>query len=104
MSTSTSKSAYADCFDLFDRALAAPRGIRNRCEDDGVAYQLRGRLHTARKLSRLEAFEIYEADDPLYGQSPYDHLVVKIKEAEGGWWVYIEPRRVVGEVQELAAE
>ena len=104
MTFSTSIKSYADCFDLLDQALASNLGIRNRCDGPGDANQLRGRLHYARNLHRKESREIYEPDDPNYDISVYDPLVVKIREADGAWWVYIEHRRVAGEVQELAAE
>ena len=104
MTFSTSIKSYADCFDLFDRALASPLGIRNRCEGPGDANQLRGRLHYARNLQRKESRSIYDSDAPEYDTSAYDPLLVRIRESDGAWWVYIEHRRVAGEVQELAAE
>jgi hypothetical protein len=103
MTISTSRTAYSDCFDLFDRALDSPRGIRNRCRDAGAANHLKVRLHYARTLSRREAREVYAEDDPAFGVSPYDPFVVRVRAIEGVWWVYIEPRAVQGEVEELGA-
>ncbi len=98
MPLNTSRLAYEDCYELLNRAMAAPNGIRAACGvgDDGigVAYYLRTRLHYARTLARRESMQIYEETDPEYGISPYDHLVIKIKDGDGQWWVYIEPRRI----------
>ena len=104
MTFSTSIKSYADCFDLFDQALASPLGIRNHCDDYGVANQLRGRLHYARNLLRKESRRLYEPENPDYDKWAYDPLLVRIRESDGAWWVYIEHRRVAGEIQELAAE
>lgn len=103
MTESTSKAAYADCFDLFDRALESTHGVRNRCASRGAAYHLRQRLNYARTLSRREARVIYSESDPAYGVSPYDTFVIRVVLAEPGWYVYIEPRAVQGEVEELGA-
>ena len=104
MTISTSKSSYADCYDLFDRALESRQGIRTSVPDPGAGYHLRTRLHYARTLSRREAQEIYTEDHPAYGLSPYDPLRISApREAEGKWWVYIEPRAIQGEVEELGA-
>ena len=78
MTVSTSRRAYKDCYDLFDRALAAPCDIRNRCTDPGQANHLRVRLHQARILLRRESLSIYAEEDPNHGASPYDSLIVRI--------------------------
>lgn len=103
MTTSTSKSAYTDCFELFDRAIESPKGIRNRCRDQGAANHLRVRLNSARILSRRESREIYVEDHPAFGISPYDPLVVRVCYRDSSWWIYIEPRAIQGEVEELGA-
>ena len=104
MTVSTSRSAYNDCYDLFDRA-AVPGsiGIRVSCETRGMANNLRTRLHYARKLNRELAKEMFEPDHPDHGKSVYDPLVVRVHSDGDGWWVYIEPRVVQGEVEELHA-
>ena len=102
MTASTSRAAYADCFDIFDRALESPRGIRILTTTEGVANNLITRLNYSRLLSRAESREVYPADDPNFGLSPYDGLVVRRPRWEGNkWWVYIEPRAVIGEIEEL---
>lgn len=101
MTTSISRAAYSDCFDLFDRALANPDGIRYRCPTHGKANHLKTRLHYARVLDRREKMEIYLPDDPSHGVSPYDSLVVSV--AHDDQWVYIQPRTMEGEIEELGA-
>ncbi len=105
MSLSPSRAAYEDCFELLERALAAKGGIRVSAERIGEAHQLLSRLNYARVMARQESREIYTPDHPKHGISPYDTLIVRMpREEDERWWIYIEPRRVVGEVQELAAE
>lgn len=102
MPLSTSKAAYEDCFGLFNRALTSTVGIRAKCADRGEAFQLRMRLHYARGLHRDETRQVYEPDDPLYGISPFDNLIVREpQEINGEWWVYIEQRHATVEVEEL---
>lgn len=107
MTTSTSRAAYTDCYALLDRALDRPAGIRIACGPEadpsalGTANQLRVRLHTARSMDRMEARKVYPPDDPAHGISVYDILVVKIKQAEEQWWVYIEPRGLVRQVEDI---
>ncbi len=105
MSLPTSRTAYEDCFELFDRALAAKDGIRISAARIGEAYQLLSRLNYARSMARQESREIYKPDDPKFGTSPYDMLIVRTpREEDESWWIYIEPRRITGTIEELAAE
>lgn len=104
MTVSTSPSAYSDCFDLLDAALARPTGVRfsPREGSRGAAHSLITRLNYARTLSRDEARRIYPSDDPRHGVSPYDPLIVRMpREADGKWWVYIEPRSLLGTIEDL---
>jgi hypothetical protein len=104
MTTSTSKHAYNDCFSLYDRALSAPHGVRVPFPTRGAAQQFYVRMHSARIIARRESMEVYPSDDPAYGTSPYDILVVRQPvEAEGHWYLYVEPRVVKGEIEELGA-
>lgn len=104
MTTSLSRASYEDCFLLLDRALESAHGIRQSCASSGAANHLRVRLNTARILSRQEATEIHRPDDPAFGISPYDTLVIRRPiHADGRWWVYIEPRKILGKVEELGA-
>ena len=102
MTVSTSRAAYEDCFHLLDRAMDSPAGIRHSCPTSGAAHHLRVRLNYARVLSRNESSTLL-ADDPRLGTSPYDALIIRIHPEPGRWWVYIEPRRLPGETEELPA-
>ena len=103
MTLSPSRAAYEDCFELLDQALAGD-GIRVSAEDSGAAQHLFMRLHYARTLSRDESRKLYEPEHPEFGISAYDGLIVRRpREREGRWWVYIEPRKVTGQVEELKA-
>ena len=101
MTVSTSRAAYEDCFHLLDRAMDSPAGIRHSCPTSGAAHHLRVRLNYARVLSRNEHSAL-APDDPRLGTSPYDALIVRIHQDPDRWWVYIEPRRLPGETEELA--
>jgi len=105
MPSSNSRTAYEDCFDLWNRALDSPRGIQVLISDFGAARHLRTRLHYARSLDRAQSREVYEVEDPQYGTSPFDPLVVRFREHDGRCWVRIEHRTVnLADVQEIVAE
>lgn len=104
MTLIASKTAYEDCYDILDRALASPAGIRTSCMGKGPAHHLNGRLQFARMLSRRESRDIHEPGQPGYDTSAYDTLIIRQpREEDGVWWIYIEPRKVTGEIEELAA-
>lgn len=111
MTSSNSRGAYADCFELFDRALDSPKGIRVAIgtgpDAVGPATHLRQRLNKARVLDRDAMRRIYEHTDPKHGVSPYDTLVVRILSSTEDdlvkWWIYIVHRKVTQEVEELGA-
>jgi hypothetical protein len=92
MSTSNSRHAFEDCYDLLDRALESNTGVRMKMRVGEVAEQWRVRLHRARQLSRDENRERYQPDDPNYGKSVYDNLVVSMRQVDGAWWIYITTR------------
>lgn len=92
MPLSTSRAAYQDCYDIYDRALADPKGIRVLCTTHSKAQNLRHRMNYARQLQRRESQEIYNVGDPQFGISPYDSFRNAIRDdSEGNWWVYVEP-------------
>jgi hypothetical protein len=103
MTVSTSRSAYEDCFHLLDRAMDSPAGIRHSCPTSGAAHYLRTRLNYARVLHRNEMSYALPDDDPKLGTSPYDALILRVHSADSRWWVYIEPRKLPGETEELPA-
>lgn len=105
MALPTSTAAYQDCFDYFDQARHAERGIRILVESQTKARHLSNRLHQARALERRDSARIYDRTDPRHGKSENDGLQVTIREAadgEPGWWVYIQPWSITAQaVEEL---
>lgn len=108
MPLSHSAKAYEDCYELLDAALRTRLGIRNNLGADsgGAQYQLM-RLHQARKLDREKSRDLFPEDDPRYGLSVYDTMVMRIRQhpnPETGveeYYIYIEPRKVKGKVEEI---
>lgn len=97
MGFSKSPFAFEDIKTMFDKALAAPKGIRIRCTTYGAAIALRSRFNYFRKVDRAENRKIYEADHPRYGWSVYDGLVLRVPPADSGDTnLYIEPRSAEG--------
>lgn len=90
MSLPESMAAYGDCYDFYDRAQDAPKGIRIPVADRPAATQLRLRLNQARVLQRREAMRLYDRTDPRYGKSINDKFRVTTREGPDSWWVYIE--------------
>jgi len=104
MTLPSTRNSYTAEYSLLDLALASENGIRQSCDSEGSARHLCTRLNYARKLDREENQTIFPQDSPEWGISPYDSLTVKMpKFADDKWWVYIRPRKIVGEVQELGA-
>ncbi len=104
MPTPSSRSAYKVYYDVLDRALDSSAGIRIEVPSKGEAYQYRVRLHTARSLDRRLNRQSRRSDDPQYGMSDYDNLVVRVRDEAGKWWVYVEHSKVPSTIEELAAE
>lgn len=93
MSLSEAKFAYEDCFRIWEQAAAAGGGCRVQVSDEGMAINLRMRLHQARKIDRRENAKIYpDENHPMCGNSLFDGLAVRILCIDGEWWLYIEPR------------
>lgn len=104
MSISTSKLAYEDCYDILDRALNAPSGIRVAAETRGQAVQLLTRLNYARTLERELSKEIHHPESSDYNVSQYDTLQVRRpREEDSKWWIYIVRRGQSVEIEELEA-
>jgi len=91
MVTTLSRLAYSDCFDLLEKAITDPKGIRVKFASFEDATLFRLRLHTARKIDRAENMEIYQHGDAMFGRSVYDGLVMRIRRVnnldwtEGAW-------------------
>jgi hypothetical protein len=90
MSTSPSRLSYADCFNIYDQALEADRGIRIKFLEHGDAMNFRVRLHTARAIDRKDNKEIYADGERLHGRSIYDVIRATVRNIEGGFYIYLE--------------
>lgn len=106
MSSPTTRGAYRDCYELWDRAIESHNGIRFRVPSSDAAYNTRMRLHQARSIIRNESKSMYDPSDPHYGISIYDPFQVLFRYDGEQWWMYIEPRSVsiIGEIEELNPE
>ena len=103
MGTPTSRTAYKVYYDVLDRALDSEAGIRIAVDTSGDAHQYRVRLHYARSLDRELNRQSREPDDPKYGVSDYDNLIVRIKSEDEQWWVYVEQAVIPQDIEELRA-
>lgn len=93
MSQINSLRAYDDCRKVFESALLDPRGARARIGDQGMAINMRTRMHYFRNLDRIANTATYPDDHPMSGVSIYDPYVVRlIPDEDGAWWVYVQPR------------
>lgn len=103
MPVNTSRAAYSDCQQLFDKALAEAKGIRVPVATEGAGRQLVTRMNFFRKLDRKQSEAVWQDPaNPNFGISAYDDLIVHMpKEADGRWWVYIDKRSRVIEVESL---
>lgn len=90
MVTSTSRLAYSDCFDLMDKAIADPKGIKVKFAAGEDAWHFRIRLHTARKIDRLDNKDTYDQGHPMHGRSVYDQLTMRIRKADDHVWLRLE--------------
>jgi len=90
MPTSSSRLAYEDCFEILDMAIDDDAGARIKVADKRDAISLRVRLHTARRIDREQNMLTYQEDHPLHGKSAYDRLVIRIKELEEAYYLYLE--------------
>ena len=91
MGMSTSRLAFSDCYELMEKALLDPKGIRVKfvTEDDAFHYRLR--LHNARKIDRHDNFQLYEEGHQMHGKSPYDVLIMRMqRDDDGGMWLRLE--------------
>lgn len=83
--------AYTDCYQLFDAAVADPKGARVCKGKKEAAEHFRFRCNYARKINRDENARTYEPDHPMHGKSEYDKVTLTLREdTEGQWWVYAE--------------
>jgi len=90
MVTSTSRLAYSDCFELMDKAIADPKGIKVKFAAGEDAWHFRIRLHTARKIDRIDNKDIYDVGHPMHGRSVYDQLTMRIRKSADHAWLRLE--------------
>ena len=104
MTIPTNRMSYADVYEKFDEAKDDPKGIRIPFDTRAEAMHYQMRMHNARSVDRRENAKLYDKTHPLHGQSSYDTLQVRIREAEDGtWFVYIEPKdKFIGQVERLS--
>lgn len=107
MSSPTTRQAYADVYDIWDKALEDPLGIRMQLANFDKANHLRMRLHQARTIAREDNARLYAETPthPMWGASIYDKLQCRIyTDTDRVTWLYIEPRTadIIGEPQPLS--
>lgn len=102
MGFSRSPRAFTDAREILERALEAPKGVRIPCSSRSAATLLRSRLNYYRKIDRAQNKMVYDQDHPLYGQSMYDALILRIppKGTPGDNILWIEPHSTEGIVIE----
>lgn len=92
MSLPNSLRAYSDCKDLYDAALADPKGCRACLGTYESCMSMRTRMHYYRNLDRKANAETYERGHPMHGVSVYDDFVIRIlKDEDSAFWLYIQP-------------
>jgi hypothetical protein len=101
VSTPLSKLAYADCYELLDRAMESERGIQRLFVDKGEAMNYRMRLQKARDEDRKQSRLVYQPGDPLYNTTEYAALTVRMPslDHERQRWVVRIEKRLVGEME-----
>lgn len=78
MGHNKSPIAFDDCRAIMNRALASERGIEIECGKKPEAFRMRARCYEARSQDREASKKIYQPDDPQYGQSAWDRLVIRL--------------------------
>jgi hypothetical protein len=76
-----------------EKAMEDPKGIRIKFATEEDAWLYRLRLHNARKIDRRENEENYEKGHGMHGKSPYDLLIMRLRQVlngNGSWWLRIE--------------
>lgn len=106
MTLPTSRLAYTEYYEIWERALADPAGIRLRLADYDSCIFHRTRLHYSRTLQKAESRDLYEPGDPQYNVSPYDRYQCLIRPSPDGeaFNLLIVPRTfgLIGEIESLA--
>ena len=103
MTVSNSLLSYQDCTKLLEAAMEDTLGARLKVRDMDEAYFQRGRIHYCRKLWRKENAVIYEPGHAMHGRTIFDALVVRIRNVDGEFYIYLERTdEIRGEVEGLS--
>lgn len=94
MSQINSLLAYGDCQRLFEAALKDAKGARAMIGSYEQCLNMRTRMHYFRNLDRKANLQVYPVGNAMHGTSIYDPYVVRnpVKDEDGNWWLYVEPR------------
>lgn len=94
MPIATNRMSYTDCYEMFEKAMADPKGIRLFFPNRKEARHYQMRLHNSRAVDRRENKLLHpDPGHKLHGQSAYDVYSIRMREGEdGSWFVYIEPK------------
>src|SRR5215831_4905652 len=106
MGTSNSRLAFSDCYELMEKAMEDPKGIRIKFATEQDAWLYRLRLHSARKIDRRDNMDNYEVGHGMHGKSIYDTLIMRLRQVKGdsgAWWLNIEKLTIDGlEIESLS--
>lgn len=92
MTLSNARNAFLDCFNVYDKALQDPKGVRVRFGTEQAATYFRMRMHHARQLDRTANSVIYaDPVHPMHGKSPFDVLSCRLRTDGEAFYVYVEP-------------
>lgn len=97
MSLSNNPAAFRDCYDIMDRALEDPAGVRWAAPSTQAAYHFRMRCNHARSINRTENAATYEKGHHLHNKSAYDHLSFKVRTIGTASYVYLERQPILDE-------
>ena len=90
MVTSSSRLAFSDCFDLLEQAISDQKGIRIKFDSYDDAFNFRLRLHSARRIDRVENRLTYPEGHPMWGRSVYDSITCRIRKTGDQAWLRLE--------------
>lgn len=92
MSLTTAPAAYADCYRLYELAVATPGGIRTPFPTREAASYFQMRMSQARVLLRNQSKRAFAPGHPAYDKSEFDAYKVQVlPDVDGEFWVYIRP-------------
>lgn len=87
MAMSDSRLAFKDCYELYEKALDDPKGIKVKFPTHDDAWHFRHRLHHARILDRRDNKRVFDEDHPMHGLSEYDKITIRVTRTDDGAWL-----------------